>query len=1201
MTTLLTWQEHQIPLFPWDTTNSILHRIAEKEKVPVVYLVVQDDFGKIIRDLSWGEDDVDVPIHVQNLVEEWEGGDIITTMKDLSEEEQKLYVRLKTEKGEIDEQLWDTLFRHDFQDKSFQEWRDELKQIRSEENQKKKQANRVSKLYLELSTEEQKDIVGWKSEKHRALIQAEDVRPIALLFTELQLGEEWKLAILYQKSFQWGEKEKWVVKMRRMKDPSMDTLIQEIQENKLTMEEGIYVYHKNMETPVHIQKSNNTKANLYEIELETSNEYPDLLEKLLEALSISTIKKQTDIGMVGSFIFPQLYIDLAIFQDMCMNDPVLSHFLYVNELRKATYDNVMGVLFKQDIKDVLGMETVKNYDFLIKNSHRQSGFQVNVSLHTPISDKHLATFFLLMRQIVGRYVRRKDEVVNEYTLFIPDFKKKLESQQKSLVKNIKTTTRPEYISKYPRMFVRNLYSVICQKNLQPTLIKEEDTYNLPKESFIQFPKEPIAEINPEYYYCPNKDYPYAGLKEMDLKGKDIFINLAPCCFNSPQDKENERKLSKLRTKDDVEEMEKEKTVSKTNIISGKFLIKYPGQLGTIRPPSMNRFFMAYDPFAEYFRVGVEQSPSSLISCMLMRRNMMGINTPYNAVDVRVKISQDSDCVNACIQENPGLDVEEIRSDMANPNVYFDPRRFYRAIELYFGIRVLVFSKEQEIAEEDADLMLPFSMRTHYTNHSDLPFTIVFEHWGGKTNILSKFKHPHCELVGFKTFTEPAMRFEFNPKGIFQLLNYVLYPFDGNQQIQPFYRKECWFFRHLIGQTTDPLGKVRWLHFQYYNQNFYAEIYPPIAIQDDVAIGELPEEIPIVNARLLLKFLEKFDRWETIYVPNPQDGIVYWTVAQKHVLWKSLEENSSLRLTFLCRLETPQPENIRDRDERLQKYIKTEVPDLMLYKITPSTPSIHHHQKIASLLSQLCVAGFSFFLKESNVRQGATDMDVLINTFSQQKIRVDPSFIYPNTIDYKKDDYKGFMSGKKIVVPSQRFLEKIMFHLRWLMFYQPQYMFDPENTVVNPFQDIADYSLSDPKHYYCDLTEVQNVLKYSVEDLYEVSTTSIEELPQICKKRKDQYVLWYNNNQSPYSHPSIVVLYKTLNKTREAVQTWRNEHKIMTDPMLPETEHPADPPSVYDFSIEEKIWKKPTEVDNNMENMFRAQVKDNEYLLFFPVQ
>jgi hypothetical protein len=334
MTTLLTWQEQQIHLFPWDTTDSIFHRIAQKEKVPVAYLVVQEDFDKIIRDLSWGEDDVEVPINVRNLEKEWESTDIITTMKNLNEEQQKLYVRLKTEKGEIDEQLWDTLFRHDFQDKSFQEWRDELKQIRSEENHKKKQAIRISKLYMELSTEEQKEIVGWKSEKHRVQVQVEDVRSIALLFSELRLGEEWKLAIFYQKFFQWGEKQQWVVKMRRMKDPSMETLIQEIQENKLTMEEGIYVYHENMETPISVQRSP-TQKNLYEIELETSNEYPDLVEKLLEALSISTIKKQIDIGMVGSFVFPQLYMDLSVFQDMCMNDPVLSHFLYVNELKKA--------------------------------------------------------------------------------------------------------------------------------------------------------------------------------------------------------------------------------------------------------------------------------------------------------------------------------------------------------------------------------------------------------------------------------------------------------------------------------------------------------------------------------------------------------------------------------------------------------------------------------------------------------------------------------------------------------------------------------------------------------------------------------------------------------------------------------------------------------------------------------------------------
>jgi hypothetical protein len=448
-----------------------------------------------------------------------------------------------------------------------------------------------------------------------------------------------------------------------------------------------------------------------------------------------------------------------------------------------------------------------------------------------------------------------------------------------------------------------------------------------------------------------------------------------------------------------------------------------------------------------------------------------------------------------------------------------------------------------------------------------------------------------------------MRFDFSPKGIFQLLDNVIYPFDGNQQIQPFYRKECWFFRHIIGQTPDPLGKVRWLHFQYYNHNFYAEIYPPLAIQDDVGVGELPDEIPIVNARLLLKFLNKFDRWEKIHIPDPDGDVVYWTVSQDNALWKSLEENSRLRLTFVCRLETPQPKNIMGRDESLQDYIKTTAPDRMLFKPpqAPQNPIIHHNEKIVNILAQLCVSGFSFFLEENNVRREATDMDVLIDTFFQQKIKVDPLFLYPESIDYNKEDYKGFMSGKKIVLPSQRFKEKIMFHLRWLIFYQPQYLFDPERTRVNLFQDIADFSIADPKYYYCALNEVLNVLKYSVEDLYEITDMAIEELPKLCKKLRDLYVIWYNQKISPYPHPSIVILYKSIDKTRQAINIWRDEHRITTDAMLVETEETMEPLSVYDWDEEQKIWKKPENTDEETNPIFRARASDNEYLLFFPMK
>ena len=1208
MTTLGSWQNKQIHLFPWDTTDTILHRISDKEKVPVSYIRVNDNLPKILQNVSWGTQDAEIPLDVANLItEDWNKPDMVSLMKTMEKEDLPLYVRYKTEKREVDEQLWDTLFRQDFQDISFAEWKEVIRQMKKEESEQKKHADLITKLYLELSTEEQQNIVGWSSEKHRVMIRVEDIRPISLLFSDLVLEEGFSLALFYEKRFEWGEKENWIVKIRRMKDPSIETVVQDLQENKMTMETGIYICHEDLETPIFIKKTDKEKNN-YDIELETSNRHPDLADRILKALSIHTIKKQTDVGMVGSFVFPQLYIDISLFQDMCMNDPVVSHFLYVNELKKVNYDNQIGVCLRQDIKDTLDMETIKSHDFTLKNIHRQSGFLVSLSLQTPISEKHLPMFFLLMRQIIGRYARRRDELVKEYLTFIPDIKKLLETKQKILMKNVKTSTRPEYISKYPRMFVRNLYSVICQKNLQPVLIKEEDTYNLPKESFIRFPQEPVEEINPEYYYCPNKDYPYAGLKEMDLKGRDVFINLAPCCFNSPQDKENERKMMKLRTKDDEEETDVEKNVSKTNIISGKFLIKYPKQLGTIRPPSMKRFFMAYDPFAEYYRIGIEQSASALIGCLLMRRSMMGNVASFNPADVRVKISEDPDCVSACIQENPGLSLQQIKDDIANPNVYFDPRRFYRALELYFNVRLLVFTKEADMTEEDADLLLPFSMRTHYTNHSDLPFTIVFEHWGGKTNILSKFKHPHCELIGFKSFTEPDMRFDFNPKGIFQLLDHTLYPFDGNQHIQPFYRKECWFFRYIVGQTADPLGKIRWLHFQYNDLVFSAEVYPPIAVQDDVPLQELtPDELAVVEARNVLNFLRKFDKWEKIYVPIPDDDIVYWTVSQENVFWKNQEQHSKMTLTFVFRLDNPQPERVINRDESLQEYVLTTGPYKMIYQPDKRSSSIHHDAKIANILAQLCVSGFSYFLKENKVRRNATDMDVLIDAFAQQKIKVDPEFDYPATIHYKDDDYKDFMTSrsKKIVLPSQRFLDKIKFHIRWLLFYQPHYVFDTEKTIVNPLQEIADFSTADPKHYYCGLDEVINVLRYSVEDLYEISTTStIGDLVDTCKKRRNMYTIWYHKDLSPYPHPSVVMLYKSIQKSREAIKIWREDKRMLPNAMVMEGDvQNKDPPSVFDFDAKENIWTKPKEQDENVANIFRAKAAtaNDEYLVFFPMK
>lgn len=1133
MSATLYWgrDDDSVPIFPWDTPQSVLWRI--RQKIP--YAAVEDGLVSVLAGVPWGDADEDLTarVRVEDLAADWDSPDMITTMRGMDAPTRTIYARYKTKKGEIDETLWDTLFRHEFQDVSFDEWQDETRNATLQEEADKAAALEATRIYKEFQAEDRSDLVGWKSERHLVRHTLKDPRALSLLFSQLRLGNVWRLAVLSQTYFAWGTHRAWVAKMRRLKDPSVEGLLGQVADDLAGT--GIVMYRQGSDVPVLLRAA----AGGYEVEIQHGNDQDGLVGEVWQALGVSGSDKEQDVGTVGSFLVPGMSVSVPIFLDMCMNDPVLEHFLRVNEAGRMPTTMTINASFQPRIRSVLGAAAQARHDVTIRTTHRQSGFQTQVILHSAIPAANLPIFFLLMRQVLGRYARRKEQVLREYERFIPTIRSTLEKTMNAMIKSIRST-RPEYIAKYPRMFVRNLYSVICQKNLQPMLIEEEDTHGLPDGSYIRFPPRPIAEIEPEYYYCPNKDYPYAGLKEMDIKGRDVFINMAPCCFNSPQEKENERKLARIRTKDDAEEEEEGGgRSSKTNVIAGKLLIKNPGQLGTVRPPDMNRLFMAYDPFANYYRVGVAQSPSSLIECLLTRRRVMGAATPDDAVEVRAQIADDPDCVVACLQENPGLSPEEIRADMKDLNLYFDPRRFYRAVELYFGVRLVVFFKERGISGEDARIIRPSSLRTHYTNHSQVPIVIVFEHWGGKTNILSRYNHPHCELIGYKPFTASSLRFDFSPKGLMELLADTVEKFDGDQHIHPFYRKECWFFRHVVGQTTDPLGKVRWLHFQYYGHSFYAEVSPPLAVQDDLGVGPLPGEMPVVAAPSLLRFLGRFDRWERIDVPDPDSNLVYWTVAQDNALWRSAEQNSTLRLTFACHLPQPRPKEIGSRGGDLLRYIRTDPPRTMFYRPT-GPPTLGHAERVASLLSQLCVAAFSYFLKGAGT--GSVSTDELLESFSRRHIVTTPDHSYPDpTIDTTFD---GFTSDDKIILPSQKFWDKVAHQLRWLVYFYPQHVSDPEKTSPNILRNVGDFSSADPDHYYCALNHLGDVLRYSVEDMYESTTCALEELPAECKRRP--YVIWRANNNKK---PKLVVLYPNEEASNNAARLWQTRHTI-ADPNQP---------------------------------------------------
>jgi len=1243
MTCSLRWQgrddhSHSIPLYPWDREDTVLDRIALTQGTPLRSLTVRGlDLVecKLVEVIDW-------PHLLHPLLEEKLNSSDIPRLGLLLPElrrvlgsspiqvEDKLLLRdlmiewLQDHDKIVDETSWRSFFPTD--PETWQQWKEGAAKARAEdharhrESQQRERAYRVlSDVYrtrgggVEESKNEEEDKIirtSWRVKSHRLIYRLQESRLLGDLFNSASLPEPW-LLLLFHETRLWSQPPKTFSMIRRYHDPRVLALVENLTKDEDDKEllqasqQGLSLYRENLEKPVLIR---HTKDHL-EMELESRHGL-DLLSEVRELLSLrGEVTSTEDIGLVGTMTYRDLYIPYPLFQDVCMNNRTVHHFLYINELRRAHYQTSLPVWFRPDLRQILGLPEKRDRtsfytpDLTLVNTHRHSGYMLQINLTTPLREDKLEVFMNIMERLLHYFLQQQKDLVHYYEQFLPDFQADLEKTKSDLSK-VKQESH-SYLTLYPMMFVKGLYSVRCQKPMQPILVSEKEAASLPENSVLFFPPEPKGEIMPEYYHCPNPKYPVAGLFPMDINGLDVYINRAPCCFKSKRDVPDAARLASVRTRDDEDWQEAEEgggggmirsigTGKETkDDITGDMLIKFMGQKGRINPPLIIRFFMAIDPLAEYRRLGNQQGPSSLISCLLQRYNLSENFTDSTVEEVREKMARDDRCVQACLQENPGRNFEEVRKDMADPRLYFDPRRFYRACELYFQVLLVVFTKPPKIQSTHAELLFPFSMRSHYTQQHPHRDHIVFvmEHWGGKTNILTKLSHPHNELLIYKPFTETNWRVDFTSSRVMGVLETTRLDFDASRLLQPLDTK-VWFLRKVVGQTVDPLGKVRVLHFKIGNDDSHPTILPGILDQPlpilDKEEGVTATEIPAISfsdstkavslSPSILTFLQRFHQWTRVRL-HPDQKTLLWTVTQPRVFWRLSDTVAhSLSLTFLLRLSQPLSSEVlrqrlaehtvlqKDHPHLLRELeaIPTLPPSLLLPTIQMAPEltlqqlrsTARYQEKLARCLYDLSVSCFAHYLREHKIPMGAMDPDEILDSFKKRHILIDPQLAPPldRLID-PSTAVETLYREKKIHMPHLDFWKRVAYNLRWQMFYDGKGLEARGHSFhMLPYfyQKLSDFSVR-PLYYLCELPSLLSVLQDAVEGTYPLLTQSFQEMNLESFPRLVARVA-YHRQESPFpSQPYLVVLYPSLIACRYALHQYHQSSTLPDPRHLPHEE------------------------------------------------
>lgn len=1109
----MEWKKVSIKSFPWDTERTIQDRLF-LEYGPLID-TRKDEI------MEWTFDDDSARL-----------SDIWKSFPQHNKKAIKKFLRhLWIQKKLTRQDEWDELFRYEMDiplKQSFDDFEEEMKASDADYKQRVKNARSFLKLSKQLEKQTPKEFRQWIKGEHMLKYEIAELRSIEHIFEEISLQKGGMMLAVLKSN------DSLISKMKRTKE---EGLIRLWQDGKLTdlreKRDGLYIYWDDSE-PVFLQKEEETDTLFIEVSFSDSSFWELLLETL--QIPVDRIKKKKDVGVVGQFVFPNTFLEFPLFQDACMNDPLVSQFLFVPESKQATFKSTLWVSLTPFLKDLLGLDQEQTkHDLFFKNVHRQSGFLTQTILNTPIPETKHDLFFDLMTRIMGYFSSIRETLMTEYHEKLPSIVPAMfEKEKETLVKN-KKEERPEYFLKYPRMFVKNLYSSKCQKPKQPVLLTEEEARSKPRGSVLRFPDEKIAEFEPEYYHCPSKDYPYAGLRSIPFSGENVFINYAPCCFKTPQEKNNIKAIKDLKIKnDDVEEEDEDMSIAsssktkKDNVVTGNMLIKHIGQLGLLKHPSLTRFFMMYDPYLFYYRIGILQSSSSAIQCLLTAQG--NDDTIVKIETIREQMAARPDIIRNCLQDNPGLTPEEIQRDIADPSVYFDPRRFIRALELFFNVRLIIFTKPKEL-NADVNILETSSLRSRVVNKPAPPFVFLFEHWGGKSDILINMPFPHCELIGYKKEKfEKDLMFQFQEKASFQILSNVHFQYDNHKRILPFDFSKREIHKLLIGQTPDPLGKIRMFHFKY-NQKKFSATTNPVAVQENCPF--LPFSDSVYDAQDIIPFLRLFKHWVNINIPDPDDTLVLWTVSEPQLFCRDIEswEKGNARekkwfrrceefeLTFRVRIPTARKNEILSFHQQKPDLCSLSnnyfLPQASLEDLV--SPEIYE-EKIARCLQDLTLYLFSAFLDRHQIRRFSIDPDSIIDQFYHLHIRLTPTKKYPEFTKLNTPD--AFVSGDKICIPSKKLWDKLKYNLRHFMFYNSNELLSYHQhfpMLKHYYKNIQDYAINDLSHYYFYLDQLENLFKYSVESRYELQSSLLENVKQ------NGY--WYNPEQSPFPFPCLVFKYE----------------------------------------------------------------------------
>lgn len=491
-----------------------------------------------------------------------------------------------------------------------------------------------------------------------------------------------------------------------------------------------------------------------------------ITERIISAFPVNmdiSLEGTTITSINGIFYMPNRAFTPYIFSDLVMNNDLFAAVMVISERRKTTKDKtsvyirffrpdtgrVNAIITQQTVVDETS-KTLKPPDFTMGSSF----IRINI---TSARDTAAANVFQdILSKLFAIYDKLAPDLVREYQQFIPDFEEeqaKVPGQVGHL--KLKDIDKNDVFAEY--------YSRSCREERQPYRANDSEAAIALAEGkqVLTFPR-PESGMPVHNYVCDpsrrreaykGENFVFPGLQKNNQANKNVFP-VVPCCYQLNQRKsksmvEFHKSVTEGSPAEDAVESEPSQRAAQSIYKTGKIV---PANTTGDVPESINTLFEIIDQPPDgtrrrTLRRGMTRTKSSFLDCVLTALNNDEYDQLRDLYDiensltlVRKKLATEKGAA-LCKQEMFDYDTSTIQLQIADPNVYFDPRYFVALLENAYNCDIYIFSK---LEDPNSAMVLPYYRQAYYKNRGrGGPSIAILEHMGSEKD---HAEYPQCELI-----------------------------------------------------------------------------------------------------------------------------------------------------------------------------------------------------------------------------------------------------------------------------------------------------------------------------------------------------------------------------------------------------------------------------------------------------------------------